>query len=62
MLACTTPRSNRFRAGAWPGQQWMPWIHLDDLVALFDHLLQHDDAQGAFNACAPEVLLATSPG
>ena len=38
------------------GQQWMPWIHLDDLVALFDHLLQRDDAQGAFNACAPEVV------
>ena len=34
----------------------MPWIHLDDLVTLFDHLLQRDDAQGAFNACAPEVV------
>lgn len=38
------------------GQQWMPWIHLDDLVALFDHLLQRDEAQGAFNACAPEAV------
>ncbi len=38
------------------GQQWMPWIHLDDLVGLFDHLLRSNDAQGAFNACAPEAV------
>ena len=44
------------RGHAQSGQQWMPWIHLDDLVALFNHLLQRDDAQGAFNACAPEVV------
>ena len=38
------------------GQQWMPGIHLADLVALVDHLLPGGDAQGAFNACAPEVV------
>ena len=38
------------------GQQWMPWIHLDDLVGLFDHLLRSNGAQGAFNACAPEAV------
>ena len=38
------------------GQQWMPWIHLDDEVALIDHLLQHEDCRGAFNACAPEAV------
>lgn len=42
------------RLGA--GQQWMPWIHLDDQVALSDHLLQHQDASGAFNACAPAAV------
>lgn len=35
------------------GQQWMPWIHLDDLVRLFDHLLSNDDCQGIYNACSP---------
>lgn len=35
------------------GEQWMPWIHIDDQVALIDHLLQRDDCSGAFNACAP---------
>ncbi|MEZ7828288.1 TIGR01777 family oxidoreductase [Brachymonas denitrificans] len=38
------------------GQQWMPWIHLDDQVALIDYLLQHQDASGPFNACAPEAV------
>lgn len=38
------------------GQQWMPWIHLDDQVRLIDHLLQHEDCQGPFNACAPEAV------
>ena len=35
------------------GRQWMPWIHIDDQVALIDHLLQRDDCSGIFNACAP---------
>lgn len=38
------------------GQQWMPWVHLDDEVALIDHLLQHVSAQGVYNACAPEPV------
>lgn len=36
------------------GRQWMPWIHIDDVVGLFDHLLQRPDCAGAYNACAPE--------
>ena len=38
------------------GQQWMPWIHLDDEVALIDHLLRNDDCAGVFNACAPGAV------
>lgn len=38
------------------GQQWMPWIHLDDQVALIDALLHQPHASGAFNACAPEPV------
>ncbi|AZY49400.1 TIGR01777 family oxidoreductase [Bordetella avium] len=37
------------------GQQWMPWIHLDDLVNLFDHLLHASHASGPFNACSPQA-------
>ncbi|MDY0205423.1 MAG: TIGR01777 family oxidoreductase [Pseudomonas sp.] len=38
------------------GQQWMPWVHLHDEVALIDHLLRSDDAQGPYNACAPQPV------
>jgi len=36
------------------GQQWMPWVHLEDEVALIDHVLRHPQARGAYNACAPQ--------
>lgn len=36
------------------GRQWMPWIHLEDEIALIDFLLKHTECRGAFNACAPE--------
>lgn len=35
------------------GKQWMSWIHLDDLVHLFTHLLEHESASGAYNGTAP---------
>lgn len=38
------------------GQQWMPWVHLDDQVALIDHLLHLPDAQGAYNTAAPNPV------
>ena len=38
------------------GQQWMPWIHIADEVALIDYLLQNDDCAGVYNACAPGAV------
>jgi uncharacterized protein len=38
------------------GRQWMPWIHLDDQVALIDFLLQQRSLSGVFNACAPQPV------
>lgn len=38
------------------GQQWMPWVHLHDEVALIDHLLHHTEAHGPYNACAPQPV------
>ena len=38
------------------GRQWMPWVHLDDQIALIDFLLQRVDASGPYNACAPEPV------
>lgn len=38
------------------GQQWMPWIALQDEVALIDFLLKQPECHGAFNACAPGLV------
>ncbi|MDH0746141.1 TIGR01777 family oxidoreductase [Pseudomonas sp. GD03842] len=35
------------------GRQWMPWVHIDDQIAVIDFLLNHEEAQGPYNACAP---------
>jgi hypothetical protein len=35
------------------GQQWMSWIHRDDLVALFAFALERADVHGALNGVAP---------
>lgn len=38
------------------GEQYMSWIHLDDIVGLTDFLLQHPTLQGPFNATAPNPV------
>lgn len=38
------------------GTQWMPWVHRDDVVGLFDHVLHQPACQGVYNACAPAAV------
>ncbi len=38
------------------GKQWVPWIHLDDLVALYDFAAQTTSAEGTLNASAPGIV------
>ncbi|WP_085701799.1 TIGR01777 family oxidoreductase [Pseudomonas sp. B15(2017)] len=38
------------------GRQWMPWIHIDDQIALIDFLLHRNQASGPYNACAPNPV------
>lgn len=46
-----------FRLGAGgrvgSGEQWMSWIHLDDLVALFVHAVENEAVSGIVNGTAP---------
>ena len=35
------------------GDQFMPWIHIDDWTAIVSWLIRHDRAAGVFNASAP---------
>jgi len=36
------------------GRQYMPWIHMDDLCAIYIQALENKEMNGAFNAVAPE--------
>ena len=51
-LPCSLGRGGRVGSG----QQWMPWIALQDEVALIDFLLHHTECSGVFNACAPGLV------
>lgn len=41
------------------GKQWMPWIHVDDLVAVYLKAMADDRMQGAYNCCAPQDVTNT---
>lgn len=38
------------------GKQWVPWIHLDDLVSLYVFSAETTSASGALNATSPEPV------
>ena len=38
------------------GQQWMPWIHIEDMVALIMYSLNREDISGPVNATAPNPV------
>lgn len=38
------------------GQQWMPWVHLEDEVGMIDYVLHHSECSGPYNACAPNPV------
>ena len=38
------------------GNQWFPWVHIDDQVAAIRFAIENDRARGTFNLCAPHTL------
>ncbi|MGK6351243.1 TIGR01777 family oxidoreductase [Parapedobacter sp. DT-150] len=38
------------------GNQWMPWIHIDDVVSLYLFALEHNGIHGVYNMSAPEQI------
>jgi hypothetical protein len=48
------------------GRQWFPWIHLEDLTAALNFILERPGISGPVNLCAPAPVLnrdlATSLG
>ena len=38
------------------GNQWFPWLHLDDLMAAIVFVLEHQEVSGPLNFCAPHPV------
>ncbi|UCH22377.1 MAG: TIGR01777 family oxidoreductase [Deltaproteobacteria bacterium] len=38
------------------GNQWFPWIHIDDLTAAVLFIIDHPELAGPFNFCAPDSV------
>jgi len=38
------------------GQQWLSWVHIDDLILAIDFFIQHPDLQGAINVTSPHPI------
>ena len=38
------------------GTQWMPWIHIDDLIGVIMYCIHHDDVSGAVNGTSPNPV------
>ena len=38
------------------GRQWMPWIHVDDLAAMFLHAAEHTEVSGPINGVSPNPV------
>lgn len=38
------------------GNQWMSWIHIDDLCRMYIHAVENDALHGSYNAVAPNAV------
>lgn len=38
------------------GTQFMPWIHIEDVAALYVHAIEHNNLTGVVNAVAPQSI------
>lgn len=38
------------------GQQWMPWVHIADLLAMIGQLLENPELSGVFNGVSPNPV------
>lgn len=39
------------------GKQWMSWIHMDDLIGIILHVIQHSTIRGPVNGTAPTPVI-----
>ncbi len=53
LAAMEKPIKNFVGSPLGTGRQWMPWIHLDDIVKIFIAAVENPKMLGPYNACAP---------
>jgi len=57
LLKQMTPSFKLFLGGyLGNGQQWFPWIHIDDIVGIYLHVVNNDVLNGAVNAASPGIV------
>ena len=56
LKAILPPARNGYGSALGSGHQWMSWIAIEDLVALFVWALENDHVRGVYNAVAPGVI------
>jgi uncharacterized protein (TIGR01777 family) len=57
-LLATVARPVKLFAGGplGSGRQWMPWIHIDDLVGIFRFAAANEELDGPVDAAAPDIV------
>jgi uncharacterized protein (TIGR01777 family) len=50
------PIKNNIGAVLGKGNQYMPWIHIDDLCKMYISAIENNNLQGVYNAAAPEHI------
>lgn len=50
------PVKYRFGSALGSGRQYIPWIHMDDLIEIYIKAIKDPEMQGAYNAVAPEHI------
>lgn len=50
------PIKYRFGSALGSGKQYIPWIHMDDLLEIYIKAIEDVEMQGAYNAVAPEHI------
>lgn len=38
------------------GEQWFPWVHIDDVVGIMQHAIDHPEVTGVLNAVSPGLV------
>jgi len=38
------------------GKQWVPWLHIDDIVGMYLHAIDNENVNGAINASSPGIV------